>query len=200
MLRSLGMMGTAHSRTRAPPHPRTHALTPSRPHAYSELVLLRSILLIALAPALVQAQEPQTGVVAGRVLARADTAEPSAARGATVLIAGTPLVDTTNLDGRFVLDAVPAGTRTVRIRLAGYRTVERAIRLRAGDTARVDVTLERSVQLLAPVRTDARRADAELFLTKPSISTIAVDASALVGMPRGRRLRCSVSAIVRSRS
>ena len=145
----------------------------------------RILLIGALtAPALLHAQEPQAGVVAGRVLVRADTVAPSPARGASVLIVGTTHTGTTDPDGRFAFDAVPAGARTVRIRLAGYRTVDRAIRLRGGDTARVDVTLERSVQLLAPVRTDAQRADAELFLTKPSISTIAIDASAVVGVPR----------------
>ncbi|HKH90240.1 MAG TPA: TonB-dependent receptor [Gemmatimonadaceae bacterium] len=140
--------------------------------------------LMALVPAVLPAQEPATGVVVGRVLVRADTAAPSPARGAAVTIQGTSRVGTSGFDGRFLLDAVPAGTRTLRVRLAGYRTVERAIRLRGGDTAQVDVTLERAVQLLSPVRTDARRAETELFLTKPSISTLAIDASALAGVPR----------------
>jgi hypothetical protein len=72
-----------------------------------------------------------------------------------VSIVGSRLGATTGADGSFVLERVPAGTLTVRVRLLGYRAVERAIRIPAGDTVRVDITLEPEAHVLAPVRTDA---------------------------------------------
>ncbi|MFL5607038.1 MAG: TonB-dependent receptor [Gemmatimonadaceae bacterium] len=142
------------------------------------------IALICLVPALLVAQRPATGVLAGRVTARADTGIAMPAAGAAISIVGTLLGTATDDDGRFLLDNVPAGPMTVRIRLLGYRTVERAVRARGGDTVRVDVTLQTGAQLLAPIRTDARMVDAELFLNKPNISTVAVAAAAMAGVPK----------------
>jgi hypothetical protein len=139
--------------------------------------------LVTLAPALLAAQQTSSAAVAGRVLVRADTGAPAPAPRAAVTIVGTAVAATTNADGRFLLAPVPPGQRTLRVRLPGHGTVDRTIRLRDGDTLRVEVVLERSVQLLAPVRTDAQRVDAELFLTKPSISTVVIDARAMSGVP-----------------
>jgi hypothetical protein len=140
--------------------------------------------LTVLAPTLLPAQEPQPAVVAGRVLMRADTAAPAPATGAIVGIVGTPVVATTGADGRFLIASAPTGARTLRIRLPGYRTTDRAIRVRGGDTVRVEVVLERSVQLLSPVRTDARTVETELFVSRPNISTIVVEGRAMAGVPR----------------
>jgi len=142
------------------------------------------IALTALAPTLLAAQEPQPAVVAGRVLVRADTAAPAPANGATVGVVGTSLVATTGADGRFLIASVPVGARTLRIRLPGYRAADRALRAVGGDTVRVEVVLERSVQLLSPVRADARRVEAELFLTRPGISTLVVEGQEMAGVPK----------------
>ncbi|PYP81665.1 MAG: hypothetical protein DMD35_00650 [Gemmatimonadetes bacterium] len=140
--------------------------------------------LIAFAPARLVSQDARPAVVAGRVLVRADTAATVPASGVTVGVVGTSIVATTAADGRFVLASAPTGARTLRIRLPGYRTTDRALRLVGGDTVRVDVVLERSVQLLSPVRTDARRIEAELFQTRPNISTVVIEAQAMAGVPR----------------
>jgi hypothetical protein len=142
------------------------------------------IALTALAPTLLAAQEPQPAVVAGRVMVRADTAAPAPATGATVSIIGTSIVATTGADGRFLIAPAPAGARTLRVRLPGYRPADRALRVSSGDTVRVEVVLERSVQLLSPVRTDALPIEAELFLSKPNISTTVVEGRAMAGVPR----------------
>ena len=139
--------------------------------------------LTALVPALVAAQETRPAAVAGRVLVRGDSTAAAPARRAAVTIVGTSITAVTNADGRFLLAPAPPGPRTLRVRLPGYGTVDRAIRARDGDTLRVEIVLQRSVQLLAPVRTDAQRADAELFLTRPSISTVVIDARAMSGVP-----------------
>jgi hypothetical protein len=136
-----------------------------------------------LAPALLAAQQTSSAAVAGRVLVRVDTGAPVPANRAAVAIVGTAIAATTSSDGRFLLAPVPPGPRTLRVRLPGHGTVDRTIRLRDGDTLRVEVVLERRVQLLAPVRTDAQRVDAELFLTKPSVSTVVIDARAMAGVP-----------------
>ena len=131
---------------------------------------------------------PTTGVVAGRVTARADSGSGVAAAvpivGAMVLTAGgTVAATTTDAGGRYVLAPVPAGTRTVRVRLLGYRTAERAVRVPAGDTVRLDVTLEPEAQQLAGVRTSARPADVEAFESRPNVGTLALDAAAFAGVP-----------------
>jgi len=139
--------------------------------------------LLAFAPNLAGAQQPRSAVVMGRVLLRADTAAPAPANGASVNIVGTPISTATSADGRFLLAPVPVGARTLRVRLPGYRPADRPIELRDGDTVRVEVVLERSVQLLSPLRTDAQRIDAELFTTRPSVSTMVIDAMAMSAVP-----------------
>jgi hypothetical protein len=139
--------------------------------------------LISLVPALLAAQGPAAGVIAGRVTSRADTGAAAPTEGAAVSVVGSAIRATTGADGRFVLERVPAGAVTVRVRLLGYRSVERAIRVRGADTVRVDVTLEPEAHVLAPVRTDATATDVEMFLAKPNIATIAIGAAAMASIP-----------------
>jgi Carboxypeptidase regulatory-like domain/TonB-dependent Receptor Plug Domain len=139
--------------------------------------------LISLVPALLAAQGPDAGVVAGRVTVRSDTGILAPAQGATVTVIGTTLGTTTGADGRFVLERVPSGPLTVRVRLLGYRMVERGIRVRAGDTVRVDVTLQPEAQLLSTVRIDAHPSDLETFVSKPNVATVAIGAPDMVVIP-----------------
>ena len=124
----------------------------------------------------------QTGVIAGRVLVHADTGAPLPAPASSVAVAGLPTA-TTGLDGTFMMVNVPIGYVTVRVRFAGYREIQRTVRVTGGDTARLEIILRTDAQLLAAVRTDARAADAELFLAKPNISTIAMSSGAMNGVP-----------------
>ncbi|MEP7001079.1 MAG: TonB-dependent receptor [bacterium] len=140
--------------------------------------------LLALAPVPAAAQRPETGIVVGRVTTRGDSGVSAPASNATISLIGSALGATTHDDGRFVLDRVPAGSVILRVRLLGYRTVERAVRVRPGDTVRVDVMLQTEAQLLSAVRTDARQADVEMFLSKPNISTLAMSSAAMTGVPR----------------
>jgi hypothetical protein len=144
---------------------------------------VRLAALISFVPGVLAAQGPGTGVIAGRVVTRADSGVAAPAQGAAISVAGTTLGATAGADGRFLLERVPDGPITVRVRLLGYRTVERAARVRAGDTLRIDVTLQRDVQLLVPVRTSAQVAEAEIFLTKPNIATVTMSAAAMAGVP-----------------
>ena len=139
--------------------------------------------LLSLVPALLAAQSGATGVVAGRVTTRADTGTVIPTSGATVALIGTALGAVSAGDGRFRIDRVPAGAFTLRVRLLGFRAVERTIRVRGGDTVRVDITLQSEAQLLSPVRTDAPSEDAELFVARPNVGTIRMGKDAIAGIP-----------------
>ena len=139
--------------------------------------------LIALVPSLLAAQTQGTGVVAGRVIVRGDGTGPTPLAAASISILGSALVATSLGDGRFVVERVPAGPRTIRVRLLGYRTTERVLTIRAGDTTRVEVALVAEAQVLAPVRTNATATETELFLSKPNVATIALSKAAMAGVP-----------------
>jgi hypothetical protein len=117
------------------------------------------------------------------VLARADTGTSVPVPGAILSIVGTTTTTTTATDGRYRIEGVSVGGVTVRVRLAGYRMAERIVRVRAADTTRLDIILQTDAQMLAAVRTDARAGDAELFLAKPNISTLAMSAASMTGVP-----------------
>ena len=139
--------------------------------------------MIGFIPALAAAQTPAAGVVTGHVAARTDTGTFAPARGASVSIVGAAQSATTGADGGFLLEQVPAGTHTVRVRLLGYRMTERVVRIVGGDTIRIDVALQPDIQRLSPVRVDARRTDVEMFVSKPNVATIVVDAAGMAGVP-----------------
>ena len=122
-------------------------------------------------------------MVAGRVLVTADPGAPAPAAGASLSIAGSGVITTSGIDGRYALENLPVGNVTLRVRLTGHRLAERTVRIRAADTVRLDITLQTDAQLLAAVLTDARASDAELFLSKPNISTLAMSAASMTGVP-----------------
>lgn len=71
--------------------------------------------------------------------------------GAQVSVDGTALRTATDVAGQFRLENVPARTVTLRVQLVGYRQAVRELSLRAGETARVEIVMERAPFLLAPV-------------------------------------------------
>ena len=150
----------------------------------NEAIRAAAVPLLWLLPSLLAAQDPSTGVVVGRVSARTDTAAAVLpVQNAAVTIVGSAVATTTAADGRFVLDRVPAGPRTLRVRLLGYRLVDRPLLVAAGDTAHIEVILEREAQLLSPIRVDAISTDAEAFVSEPNVATVTVGAAAMKGVP-----------------
>jgi carboxypeptidase family protein/TonB-dependent receptor-like protein len=143
------------------------------------------VLLVALStvgpPCL--AQDRGTGAVAGRVTTRPDSAAVVAASGATITVVGSTLASTADRDGRFVFPRVPVGSRTLRVRLLGYRATSHAVDVRDGDTVRVEIVLQPEARLLSPIQTDAIAAEVETFVSKPNVGTIAIAKAALVGIP-----------------
>jgi hypothetical protein len=139
--------------------------------------------LMSFLPAFLAAQAPTTGVVTGRVMTGSDTGVATPARGAAVSIVGTGFRVITGADGRFLIERVPAGAATIRVRLLGYRATDRTIQLLVGDTVRVDLVLQPEARLLSTVRVDADAADVEAFLSKPNVGRVAVDAAAMASIP-----------------
>jgi hypothetical protein len=130
------------------------------------------------------AQDRVTGTVTGRVVVQAESGGvPVPARGATVIVVGEELATTTDSAGAFHLQQVAVGQRTLRVRLLGYRSTNHPVTVRAGEWSRVEIVLPPDAQLLSPIQTEALAADAEAFVSKPNVGTIAMGKSALEGIP-----------------
>jgi hypothetical protein len=138
-----------------------------------------ALLLAAALP--IRAQQPTTGVIAGRVT-DATTSEPRS--GAAIGVIGSQRGAIADSLGRYVISAVPVGDATLRARLIGYKTLERVARVRAGDTTRVDLSLEPEATVLGAVRTEARPVEREAFESRPSVGTVQMTARAAEGVPK----------------
>jgi hypothetical protein len=105
----------------------------------SRLRVLAAMMLAALcAPPLVaRAQTPATGRITGVVL---DSASGQPLGAVQVFVTGTTLGVSTAENGRFTINGVPAGTRTLETRRVGYRSVRLPnVVVTAGGTT--DVTI-----------------------------------------------------------
>ncbi len=120
------------------------------------------------------------GVIAGRVT----EANGGPRTGASVSIVGTARGAIANADGRYVISGVPAGQALVRARLLGFRTVERAVVVRDGDTTRIDFVLEAEAAVLGAIRTEARPVERDAFESRPSVGTVQITARAAEGVPK----------------
>ena len=141
-------------------------------------------LLLAVAP-IVRAQQPvrhdTTGVIAGRVL---DAVTSEARAGTGVAVVGTVRGAIADATGRFVINGVPPGDATIRARLLGYKTLEQTVRIRAGDTTRVELRLEQEATVLSAVRTQARPVERDVYESRPSVGTVQMTAHAAEGVPK----------------
>jgi len=83
-----------------------------------------------------RAAAAESGVVSGDVF---DARTKQALSGARVALAGTELLATTGLDGRFRIAAVPAGSHTLRVAYLGADPVERRVDVPAGGLREVSL-------------------------------------------------------------
>ena len=104
-------------------------------------------LLLLAAPTLAQNAPASTGTSptgtgAGRIAGTVRDGEGEALPGANVLVTGTALGAATDLDGRFVIEGLQAGTYALRVSYIGFaeRIVEGVV-VRAGETTTVDVSM-----------------------------------------------------------
>jgi outer membrane receptor protein involved in Fe transport len=108
-----------------------------RPRAVRRLLLL--IGLACVVPSARQAQEPATGVIAGRVI-RAVTEAP--VPGAIVRVSGTGLATQSDSLGRFTLRGVATGIVSLEIRALGFAPITRSdIAVSPAKPAEVLITL-----------------------------------------------------------
>ncbi|MCB2407807.1 SusC/RagA family TonB-linked outer membrane protein [Hymenobacter lucidus] len=88
----------------------------------------------------------QTGAVSGRILDEKSQGVP----GATVLIEGTTLGSSTNADGTYLIQNVPAGAQTLVSSFVGYNTKRQPITVTAGQTTTLgDLALAENTTLLS---------------------------------------------------
>jgi TonB-linked SusC/RagA family outer membrane protein len=101
------------------------------------------------APALVVAQQT---TIAGRVT-ESSTNQPLG--DARVIIVGTSVVSTTNIDGRYTLRNAPTGTAEVRVIRVGYQEQKKSVQVVAGQTATIDFAMISAIVQLQEVVTTA---------------------------------------------
>lgn len=88
------------------------------------------------------AQQGQQGTITGVVT---DVLNNSPVPGARILVGTTNRTAQTNAVGRYVLQAVPAGSYELRVVAVGFGSVTRAVQLEAGGSATADFALARAV-------------------------------------------------------
>jgi len=84
----------------------------------------------------------QTGSIAGRVI---DATDNSPLYGTNILLLGTSMGTTTDIDGRYRLTGIPQGNVTVIYRYIGYRSDTVKVRVVEGKTIIIDVKLKPEV-------------------------------------------------------
>jgi carboxypeptidase family protein/TonB-dependent receptor-like protein len=154
--------------------------------AFAQLAARAALLLVC--PTFAAAQT-RTGVVTGRVVARADSQphnEPHAVAplaGVTITILGSAATAVSDSGGRFLVNDAPAGRATLRAHLLGYRTADRPIVVVPDDTLRLEIALVSEAIQLPAVETSAAQTDLESFTAKPNVATIQMPAKAMAGVP-----------------
>jgi TonB-dependent SusC/RagA subfamily outer membrane receptor len=96
--------------------------------------------------------QPVGGSILGRVV---DSATLDGVVGATVLVVGTRLSVVTSANGVFRFSDVPAGERTLRIRLLGYEPQTVSVNVEEGKAVAVAITLPEMARILSEVVTTA---------------------------------------------
>src|SRR5215207_7424623 len=89
----------------------------------------------------------QTGTIRGTVT----DSSGSALANASVTVEGLELRASSGNQGQYEIRGVPAGRRTVRVRLIGYRSATGSVTVAAGAEVRRNFTLGRSAVELAPI-------------------------------------------------
>ncbi len=118
--------------------------------------------MLGLLPAAVAAQT--SGSILGQV--KSSSGEPL--HGAQVSVVSPAMRAVTGADGRFVLGAVPAGERTVRVEMLGYRSLTvTAVRVSSGRGTELRLELEPAPVPMRAIEVEAER----VRLIEPDVST-----------------------------
>ncbi len=117
--------------------------------------------------------QAQTGTITGRVV---DSTSRGPLSGVTVLVEGTRIGSVTDADGTFRLNAVPAGSQSVRARRIGYNSQARTVAVGSGATATAQFALVASASVLEGVVVTGYGTQRRVAVTG-SIATIDADAA-----------------------
>src|SRR5262245_34839088 len=109
------------------------------------------ILLAATATKTTAQQPAQTGTIAGRVTDESG----NGVVGADVLIENTTVGGRTRPNGEYVIEQVPAGPQSVRVRMIGFHAVTASVVITPGTRASQDFSLRRDPLQLQEVVTTA---------------------------------------------
>ncbi|HEX9562794.1 MAG TPA: TonB-dependent receptor [Gemmatimonadaceae bacterium] len=144
----------------------------------------RGVLGIATSAAILLAPEPargQTGTIAGQVT---QAASGTPLLGVTIALPGTNRGSLVDSVGRFTIGGLAPRGYVVQARRQGYAEAERLVLVRAGETTFVTFALAPSTQVLGGIRTEARAADHDLFLSRPAVATTSITSRAMEAVPR----------------
>jgi outer membrane receptor protein involved in Fe transport len=123
------------------------------------------------------AQQTGGGTVAGKV-----TDEGGAAvSGADVAIEGTRLSAQTGGTGEYVIDNVPAGSQTVRVRMIGFRSQTSTVSVTEGGRATADISLARDplqLQTMVVTATQTPRTNLDASVAVTTLSATEVERAA----------------------
>lgn len=110
-------------------------------------VILAAFILLKLSASVFAV--PGKGKLSGQII---DKTTAETLIGVPVMIDGTTLGSTTDLDGKFFIAGIPEGTYTVTIRYVGYQTKSvQNVTIKTDEVTRLDVTMESSSQELNEV-------------------------------------------------
>ncbi|MEM1044337.1 MAG: carboxypeptidase-like regulatory domain-containing protein, partial [Bacteroidota bacterium] len=109
------------------------------------------------------------GTVTGRVV---DAASGDPLPGAAVLVVGTTRGDAAGADGRFLIDAAPAGAQVLQTSLLGYETARDSVTVRAGAMTEVEVALAESSFGLGDVVVEAETEAARIEATAQAVAVL----------------------------
>ncbi|MEY4594321.1 MAG: hypothetical protein RIQ47_731, partial [Bacteroidota bacterium] len=110
-------------------------------------VILAAFILLQLSASVFAV--PGKGKLSGQII---DKTTAETLIGVPVMIDGTTLGSTTDLDGKFFIAGIPEGTYTVTIRYVGYQTKSvQNVTIKTDEVTRLDVTMESSSQELNEV-------------------------------------------------
>jgi outer membrane receptor protein involved in Fe transport len=129
------------------------------------------------------AQGGASGTVSGTVTRRADGSRLS---GASVSVQGTGISAFSGTDGRFTLQRVPAGSRTLLFRTLGYRPHTVAVEVTAGANQTVDVGLEAQAITLGEVVVEAPSRAPERVVEAPAAVAVVDQALARANSVTGQ--------------
>ena len=150
---------------------------------------LRGLLAMALALALLPAAAmAQAGTIRGRVTEQG-TGQPL--QGVSVSVVGTSLSAVTNQEGRYALNTVPAGSRTVRAARIGYAASTRTVTVGA-QPVDVDFTLSTDVLQLSEIvaigygQVERRNATGAISSIRPEEVTSTTSTATVENVLQGR--------------